>query len=239
LIEAGAKQLLIPNLPLLGETPAYRNNTSDRQKFNGLATSFNEGLASLLGTFEAGYGELSVFRLDVARFFGEAIASPADFGLVNVVQPAAAGLEPGMWSYDEDGIATNPGEYLFWDEVHPTAAGHALLAERALDLVQLPGDFNRDGEVDAADYLVWRNSLGKVVPSGTQADGNGDSTVDARDYRLWQLHFGRQLSDSALVLHPIPEPAGTYSLLCLTTLVVLKRRCGRAAIRASTGDAAH
>jgi hypothetical protein len=52
------------------------------------------------------------------------------------------------------------------------------------------GDYNRDGTVDAADYTVWRNTLGQNVTSGTGADGNVDGTVDAADYELWKDHFG-------------------------------------------------
>src|SRR5690606_27607676 len=177
---AGANQFLVPNLPLLGETPAYRQNSSDRQKFNDLAASFNAGLATILDSLEATHNNMTIFRLDVGSFFAEAIANPEEFGLVNASHPAAAGLEPGMWSYDEDKMVANPEEYLFWDEVHPTAVGHTRLAERALQLVRLPGDFNRDGNVDAADYLVWRNSVGLEVGPGTLGDGNGDSRVDWR-----------------------------------------------------------
>ena len=38
----------------------------------------------------------------------------------------------------------------------------------------LPGDYNHNGVVDAADYIVWRNSLGQSIAAGTGADGNGD-----------------------------------------------------------------
>ena len=56
--------------------------------------------------------------------------------------------------------------------------------------VPLPGDYNRDHVVDAADYTVWRDSLGK---SGylLAADGNGDGIVDSLDYSVWQGHFGQ------------------------------------------------
>src|SRR5690606_32701537 len=43
------------------------------------------------------------------------------------------------------------------------------------------GDFNADGRVDAADYTLWRNSLGSNG-SGLAADANDDGTVDATDY---------------------------------------------------------
>ena len=53
----------------------------------------------------------------------------------------------------------------------------------------LPGDFNQNGSVDAADYTVWRDTLG-LAGAGLAADGNLDNAVDVRDYDLWKFHFG-------------------------------------------------
>ena len=41
----------------------------------------------------------------------------------------------------------------------------------------LPGDYNGDGVVDAADYTVWRDNLGRAG-MGLAADGNGDNRSD-------------------------------------------------------------
>ncbi|MEX0613058.1 MAG: choice-of-anchor Q domain-containing protein, partial [Pirellulales bacterium] len=58
----------------------------------------------------------------------------------------------------------------------------------------LLGDYNQDGSVDAADYVVWRKTLGTtgVVPfSG--ADGNGDGDITEADYGVWTANFGDAL----------------------------------------------
>ena len=54
------------------------------------------------------------------------------------------------------------------------------------------GDYNRNGFVDAADYTVWRNTLGQtaLVPF-TGADGNGDGNVTGADFLVWKSHFGQ------------------------------------------------
>ena len=49
------------------------------------------------------------------------------------------------------------------------------------------GDFNLDGRVNAADYTVWRNSLGS---SSLAADASGNGFVDQADYNLWKANFG-------------------------------------------------
>lgn len=79
----------------------------------------------------------------------------------------------------------------------------------------LPGDYNADGVVDAADYTVWRNTLGSE--DSLRADGNRDGVVDAADYDVWRDNFGGTLSaPAALSVARVPEPAG---LVCATLLL--------------------
>ena len=51
--------------------------------------------------------------------------------------------------------------------------------------VALPGDYNHNGTVDAADYAAWRAMFGQAGV-GLAADGNGNGVVDAADYVLWR-----------------------------------------------------
>jgi hypothetical protein len=67
---------------------------------------------------------------------------------------------------------------------------------------ELLGDYNTDGTVDAADYVVWRDEMSVVEAGGTldklYADGNGDGAIDNWDYRLWRNNFGAVLDDVAV-----------------------------------------
>jgi hypothetical protein len=61
----------------------------------------------------------------------------------------------------------------------------------------LVGDYNGNDIVDAADYTVYRNTLGQtgLVPfSG--ADGNGDGMITRDDYGVWKEHYGESLPAS-------------------------------------------
>ena len=58
-------------------------------------------------------------------------------------------------------------------------------------LPNLAGDFNRNENVDAADYVLWRKSKGTNVSNYTGADGDGDGTIDQDDYGVWRGHFGQ------------------------------------------------
>ena len=87
----------------------------------------------------------------------------------------------------------------------------------------LPGDFNFDGEVNAADYLVWRKLSGETG-LGLAADANGDEVVDEADYQIWNANFGAiAASTTAVLAASVPEPhCGTLALIA--GLGLLSRR---------------
>ena len=77
----------------------------------------------------------------------------------------------------------------------------------------LVGDYNGDETVNAADYTVWRDTLGAGGPD-LPADGNGNDLVDATDYDVWREHFGETLgSGSGVAGVAIPEPASSALVL--------------------------
>jgi hypothetical protein len=91
-----------------------------------------------------------------------------------------------------------------------------------MELSPLPGDYNGNGVVDAADYVVWRKTLGQ---SGQRlaADGNGNGQIDSGDYDFWKAHFGQTVpSVSAGAANKansaVPEPA---SLILFTLGIAL------------------
>ncbi|MEX2169885.1 MAG: exo-alpha-sialidase [Pirellulales bacterium] len=70
-------------------------------------------------------------------------------------------------------------------------------------LGSLPGDYNGDGQVDAADYTAWRDSLGSTT--NLAADGDGSGSVNQADYQLWKNQFGNQSASNANT--SVPEPS--------------------------------
>jgi hypothetical protein len=81
--------------------------------------------------------------------------------------------------------------------------GRALLLADALP-EPMAGDYNRDGSVDAADFVVWRTMLGQSA-AGLAADGDQNGTVNAADYALWLASFGNAGGGNAV---PEPLPIG-------------------------------
>jgi thermolabile hemolysin len=219
LIAAGARNFLVPNLPLLGGTPRFNGNATTAATYNARTAQFNATMdASLLDLSDDAAG-LTFFRLDVAGLFTEAIATPAKFGLVNVTDAAAPGLSPGHSSYNTALIAANATQYLFWDDLHPTTAVHSILATRARALVDgTPGDFNADGDVDADDLARWRENFG-VSAAATRAmgDANGDGVVDGADFLAWQRHAPSEQ------VRAVPEAASGLLAMGLPLLIQFAR----------------
>jgi len=138
LYDAGARFVLAPNLPPLGLIPRNNKNAGQAAAANTATAQFNSALDVAIGQLEAAHPDLTVYRLDVAGFFADIVAHPASSGLTNVTDSAAPGLEPGDQTYDTSKFVANPDQYLFWDDLHPTRAGHMLLGEAALAAVPEP-----------------------------------------------------------------------------------------------------
>jgi beta-glucanase (GH16 family) len=76
----------------------------------------------------------------------------------------------------------------------------------------LAGDYNGDGTVNAADYVIWRNSDGENG-IGLPADGSGNGSVGSEDYEIWKENFDGQLPASGdSSLQTVPEPSSAIPL---------------------------
>jgi hypothetical protein len=54
----------------------------------------------------------------------------------------------------------------------------------------VPGDYNGDGIVNAADYTVWRDHLGQTFQLQNEGPGVTPGHVTSEDYSYWTAHFG-------------------------------------------------
>lgn len=81
------------------------------------------------------------------------------------------------------------------------------------------GDFDRNGVIDARDYVFWRNSLGQSVAKGAAADGNFNGFVDQGDYVVWRFNFGGTSGSGSSTIAATPEPASATLLLIAGSFV--------------------
>jgi len=70
---------------------------------------------------------------------------------------------------------------------------HAVSGRTEQTATPLPGDYNGDGTVSGADYVVWADTFGNdgsPDKEDLRADGNGDGLVSGTDYVIWADNFG-------------------------------------------------
>ena len=127
---------------------------------------------------------ISEFKLDAN---GNVVGSPTAFvEYVGTGRATVVGLAAGP-----DGLYFTE---LYKDQnaVTPIDAGARVFRVRFAPAGN--GDFNGDGSVNGADYIVWRKSLGTTgIPAFSGADGDGDTTVDQDDLGVWRSHFGQMV----------------------------------------------
>jgi thermolabile hemolysin len=122
----GAKKILVANLPDLGNLPHTRNS-SNSSILTTSSNSHNLSLSKSLDVLRKKFGSnTEIIELDANSLYKEAISNPGKFGFTNVQE----GCLKNVTSCD------NPDKFLFWDGIHPTTAGHRILAEAALSKLE-------------------------------------------------------------------------------------------------------
>jgi len=126
---SGAREFLILNVPNFSALPAIRAQGPQAQAAAlQLSMYFNAALADVLEQLRI-LPQIEIHELDVFSFLNDVAATPAEFGLENVVEPCLS------FGVATDAVCNEPGRYLFWDAIHPTTALHAILADAAADLL--------------------------------------------------------------------------------------------------------
>ena len=117
----GACDVLVPNVPDVGITPAVRARGGGAlAQARALTREFNAAVDEALRAF-VWSRTLRIHRLDVYTLGERVRADPAALGFSNITSAC-------------NGLASCKG-YLFWDDVHPTSRAHAHLADAAFHVV--------------------------------------------------------------------------------------------------------
>jgi len=115
----GATHILVPGMPDLGLTPLYYGNASA----TAFSYAFDQALKANLPR--------GVTYYDTFTFMHQVVANPSGYGFTDVTDPCLVGLSP----------CSNPNQYLFWDDLHPTTAADAILAAQFANAVPEPSTF--------------------------------------------------------------------------------------------------
>jgi len=158
----GVTDILVPNLPDLGAvplgarlpdlladalTPAEIDTllggaATAAEALTDFAVAHNAALDSTLDQLAGNDPSLNLIPFDVFTLFADVFAAPADFGLSDVSNGVVEFcLFDNVVEPDVDNCALPPvvpTGYAFYDEQHPSAQMHAIIADAALDAVGVP-----------------------------------------------------------------------------------------------------
>ena len=172
---AGAKNILVFNLPNIGATPSgAAQGATAAQSLTGLSAIFNGQLNTGLAQLDTGIIPINAYGL-----LNEVIADPGAYGFANVTAPACTGGSGSSVQCGPEGSGTpvtyaagTDQTYLFADGVHPTTAAHAMVGQYVVSVLNAPGQASLLGEAplaaSAAQHRAIRNQM--------LADGQGSDT---------------------------------------------------------------
>jgi phospholipase/lecithinase/hemolysin len=128
LIGAGAKNILVSYLPPQGVTPLIQSEgPAAVSAIDALDVAFNNDIAADVTALRSANPGVTISVVDLYASTNAILANPGAYGFTNTT---------------DEGINAPPGanlnQYLFWDDVHPTAAGHALIADYAFAALPEP-----------------------------------------------------------------------------------------------------
>lgn len=102
--------------------------------------------------------------------------------------------------YATDDDADNVTDYISYGTGdHPDPNMRPTLTIQYFVPNSLPGDYDLNGTVNAADYTVWKSSFGATSGLGLLADGTGDGQVTLSDYVVWRDNLGATNGNSTSV----------------------------------------
>lgn len=129
---AGARNVIVFNLPDIGRTPGGTASGQPAQ-ISAIAGLFNSTLRGGLDTLG-----VPTIRVDIFSLFNEILANPGAFGFTNVTTPAC-GTTPSLLCTSANLVAPDAAStFVFADGVHPTTAAHAVIAEVVASMVEGP-----------------------------------------------------------------------------------------------------
>lgn len=130
LYAAGAREFLVWLSPNAALSPAVRAlGPAAGVLATQVTLAFNGALAQTVALLRVNLPGSTLDLLDAYALLNTVVAAPAAYGLTEVVTPCVTPNVPPF-------TCSRPDEYLFWDGIHPTTAGHAILAREAAAVLQ-------------------------------------------------------------------------------------------------------
>ena len=166
LSSAGANHLLVVNLPDLGLTPgAISNGPQIQAAFTNYSAAYNAQLSAGLA------GRKGVIPVNTFALLREVVAEPARYGFSNATAQACT-TDTSFTCTPATLVAPNAAStYVFADDIHPTTAAHAALADAILSELNAPGQMSLLAEAPLAFARDQRAAIGSQLDLETTSKG--------------------------------------------------------------------
>jgi phospholipase/lecithinase/hemolysin len=124
--EAGAKQILVGNLPDLGKFPVLKASPPGvAQLYSRITAQYNNILEAEVSSFAAANPDITISICDWYSYFSIMMAEPWKYSLKNITDES-----PNASALNTEADFTSK-HYLFWDRMHPTTQAHEAVADFA------------------------------------------------------------------------------------------------------------
>ena len=172
-------------------------------------------------------------------FWSGEIANPIEYDQYGNLMTGATSVwtgttVSGVWSGDSAGGWNDPSQYATVGDAYssnwawingatiPGTSAARLYGISPPIVSTLYGEYNNNGVVDAADYVIWRKTLGSSV---TLENDEIPGQVTQADFDVWRANFGRVgtvvSGGSSTDNITVPEPPGLAHLLRLVAILLL------------------
>jgi len=129
LYSTGARHFLVANVPNIARAPAVREAGPGVVFLaNFFGVSYNDGLESALSALEGGLPGISIERINFFDIVNDVADNPENFGITFTEATCLTFGDPS------GAKCSKPGEYLFWDGIHPTKVIHNAIGDKASEL---------------------------------------------------------------------------------------------------------
>jgi len=170
---AGARYIMVVNLPDIGATPAFAGTGATGAAVSQLSAGYNTTLFS--GLASAG---IRVIPVDVAALSAEIAAHPSAYGFSNTTSMACGPFPPittaatvtSLFCNGSNLVAPNASStYVYADSVHPTTGTHAIIAQFAESFIDGPIQYSMLAE----SAIPVRQAVTRTINDGMLAYRRG------------------------------------------------------------------
>ncbi len=187
---AGATYAVVYNLPDLGKTPAgMAGGAAASGGATQLSQLYNSQLS--LGLSDLSAQGMNIIPVNTFALVNQVIANPAAYGFSNVTAPACGATASSLLCGPQGAglpFSYAPGTentYLFADDVHPTTAAHALLAQVVKSELAAPEQVSLLGEAPLAITGVQNGVLrSQMIKDSLGAERRAFVNIDYAQQRF-------------------------------------------------------